>query len=477
MKRKFRWLLVITALAAITISGSPGSRDVSAKTRYIGTDHLVSRVPLPDMTGQMCLMPDMSDEELALFDVAAELQRGGGGRAAGAAEAAQPVKSYGAPDRIIRDRYPSFSSIAIDHARDQIVVTDENLFQVLFYNRTENNAPNQVARPLRIIGTKWDESLMKHEETKTHIEFQCGLYVDPRNGDVYAVNNDTQDTLVIFSNEQVGNVAPSREIHTPHGTFGITVDEAAQEVFLTVQHDSAMVVYKKGAKGDEPPVRMLQGNRTRLADPHGVALDTKRGVLFVTNHGSTHDVSVDAADMLTEREKQERLKLVNFPLDRDFGVAGSGKTLPPAITVYAKNASGNAAPLRVIEGPRTGLNWPTGIAVDPDRGDVYVTNDTTDSILVFDADANGDVAPKRILKGPRTGLKNPTGLALDFKNNELWVANFGGHTATAYRMNASGDTAPLRTVRAAPNGTPSLMIGNPGAVAFDTKREVILAPN
>jgi hypothetical protein len=44
---------------------------------------------------------------------------------------------------------------------------------------------------------------------------------------------------------------------------------------------------------------MLQGNRTRLADPHGVALDTKRGVLFVTNHGSTHDVSVDAADMLT----------------------------------------------------------------------------------------------------------------------------------------------------------------------------------
>ena len=82
-----------------------------------------------------------------------------------------------------------------------------------------------------------------------------------------------------------------------------------------------------------------------------------------------------------------------------------------------------------------------------------------------------------ILKGPRTGLKNPTGLALDLKNNELWVANFGGHTATAYRLNASGDVAPLRTIRAATEGTPSLMIGNPGAVAFDTKREEILAPN
>ena len=123
------------------------------------------------------------------------------------------------------------------------------------------------------------------------------------------------------------------------------------------------------------------------------------------------------------------------------------------------------------------MNCPTGIAVDAERGEVYVTNDTTDSILVFDAEASGNVAPKRVLKGPRTGLKNPTGLALDLKNNELWVANFGGHTATAYRLNASGDVAPLRTIRAATDGTPSLMIGNPGAVAFDTRREVILAPN
>jgi hypothetical protein len=57
------------------------------------------------------------------------------------------------------------------------------------------------------------------------------------------------------------------------------------------------------------------------------------------------------------------------------------------------------------------------------------------------------------------------------------VANFGGHTATAYRLNARGDTPPLRTVRAAPAGTPSLMIGNPGAVAYDPKREQILVPN
>ena len=465
--RRLRWIVTAAALAAVTVGTSPGSRDLSATTRIIGSDHIVSTVPLVDaaLTGEMCPMPDTA---------AASYQARGGGARGGASQSAF---SYGAPTRTIRDRYPSFSSIAVDLARDQIVVTDENLFQVLFYSRTENNGPNQVAKAKRIIGAPWDQSLMKHEETKTHIEFQCGLYIDQRNGDVYAVNNDTQDHLVIFSNEQVGNVAPSREIHTPHGTFGITVDEAAQEVFLSVQHDSAVVVYRKGASGEDAPLRMLQGNRTRLADPHGIALDTKRGVMFVTNHGSTHDSSVASADYLSAKEKEERAKLVNWPLDRDFAVPGSGRTLPPTITVYAKNASGDAAPLRVIQGPRTGLNWPTGIAVDPERGDVYVTNDTTDAILVFDADASGDVAPKRILKGPKTGLKNPTGLALDFQHNELWVANFGDHTATAYRLDARGDTAPIRTVRAAPDGVPSLMIGNPGAIAFDTKREQILAPN
>lgn len=463
---RHRLFVAAAVLAAVALGSSPGSHNLSAKTRTIGRDHIVSWTPLPEQTGEMCLTP----ESLSELTPEAALQT------RGAATGPAPVV-IDTPTRVIRDRFPAYSSIAIDHARDQVVVTDENLFQVLFYSRTENNAPNQVATAKRVIGTPWDKALMKREESKTHIEFQCGLYIDPRNGEVYAVNNDTQDTLLIFSNEQVGNVAPSREIHTPHGTFGITVDESTQEAFLTVQHDSAIVVYRKNATGEEPPVRMLQGNRTRLADPHGIALDATRGLLFVTNHGSTHDTSADEGRTLTRAEREERAKLVNFPLDRPFAIPGSGRTLPPAITVYTKSASGNAAPLRVIEGPKTGLNWPTGIAADAERGEIYVTNDTADAILVFDVEASGDVAPKRVLKGPRTGLKNPTGLALDFEHGELWIANFGNHTATAYPMNAQGDVAPIRTIRAAPKGTPSLMIGNPGAVAFDTRREMILTPN
>jgi len=91
--------------------------------------------------------------------------------------------------------------------------------------------------------------------------------------------------------------------------------------------------------------------------------------------------------------------------------------------------------------------------------------------------AQGDVAPIRTIGGPRSGIKNPTGIFLDTQNDELWISNFGNHTATVYRPTASGDVPPLRTIRSGPRNEPALMIGNPGAVAYDTKREEILVPN
>ena len=96
---------------------------------------------------------------------------------------------------------------------------------------------------------------------------------------------------------------------------------------------------------------------------------------------------------------------------------------------------------------------------------------------MFDAAASGNARPKRRLKGASTKLANPTAVAVDTKNRELWVANFGGHSATVYDLPASGNVAPKRIIRNAPENTPSLMIGNPGAVGYDAKREEILVPN
>ena len=65
-----------------------------------------------------------------------------------------------------------------------------------------------------------------------------------------------------------------------------------------------------------------------------------------------------------------------------------------------------------------------------------------DSILVFRTTITGNVAPARILKGSKTGLKNPTGVFVDNQNREVWVSNMGNHSATAYPIIANRQYSP-----------------------------------
>ena len=117
------------------------------------------------------------------------------------------------------------------------------------------------------------------------------------------------------------------------------------------------------------------------------------------------------------------------------------------------------------------------MAVHEERGEIFVANDADDSVLVFRLSDNGDVAPTRVIKGPRTGLMNPTGIAVDAKNDEVWATSMGNYKVTAYPIDANGDVPPSRTIRGGPEGKVSQMIGNPGAVGYDTLRNQILVPN
>ncbi len=453
------WRLGIGVMAGALLLAGTGDRP-SARSP-IETGRLVAYEPM----SEMCVMPAaLQQEEMQQARRAGLQTRGSGPREVPPVAGA---KAYLQPVRRIKDAFPSFAAVAVDPVRNEVVFTDESLFQVLVYDRLAPTPSGAgVTRPKRVIvGEKAD------------IEFQSGVYVDPKTGEITAVNNDTRDTTVTFPVGADGNVEPLRTIKTPHGTFNIAVAEAHDEVILTLQHDAALVVYKKGSTLKDEPIRNLQGDRTKLADPHGIAYDPRDDVVFVSNFGSKHETSRNVKEHAGIPGGGSSKDHPTWPNGREWGIAGSGSFSPPRITVYRRTASGNEPPLRVIEGPATQFNWPTGLAFDPDRRELYVANDMGPSILVFDAEAKDNAAPKRVLKGPLTGLANPTSVSLDLENRELWVANFGGHTGTVYELTASGNTAPKRTIRNAPPGTPSLMIGNPGAVAYDTKRENILVPN
>jgi DNA-binding beta-propeller fold protein YncE len=403
---------------------------------------LVSIDPLPSTDGAVCEWPGSSVLEAAAFAQSP------------AAAAAMDL----APVRTIEDTVATFGAVAVDPVRNEIVLQDENLFQIHVYDRTAATPPAAgISQPKRII-----------DGPDTGIEFNTGVYIDPQGGDIYSVANDTSDTLLIFEHGASGNVRPRRTLHTPHGTYGIAVDEANGEMFLTVEHDNAVVAYRKDAKDEEPPIRLIQGDHTGLADPHGIALDTSRGLMLVANHGSTHQVRADLGPPTG---------IPNWPLTRGYAVPGSGRLEPPSITVYRRTARGDAAPLRVISGPATRLNWPAQIYFDQAHDELFVANDGDHAVLVFSGNATGDAAPLRVIKGPATGLANPTGVWVDTMHDEVIVSNMGNHSATVYARTANGDAAPQRMIRAAPAGKTALAIGNPGAVAYDSRRDQLLVPN
>jgi DNA-binding beta-propeller fold protein YncE len=438
------------------------SASVVAWRRPTGEPQLVSVEPLP-AEEQMCEWAPAS----ANLPLSLALRQESGPREAPPSEAARNEASKRKPVRTLKDPYPGYSSVAVDPLRNEVVMTDESLFSILVYDRMENTPPKaRMSEPKRML-----------QGVHTEIEFQCGIYIDPASGDIYSVNNDTMDKLIIFPHQASGDAPPARMLKTPHSTYGIAVDEKSQEMFITVQDDSAVIVFRKSAKDEDGPVRSLQGSHTLLADPHGIAFDSKKDLIFVSNWGSVNEHKAGAS---LEQQTGANIRSVhkaNWPLGPDDIVPGGGRFLPGSITVYPRTASGDAAPLRVIQGPRTQLNWPSSMAVDPERNELYVANDPDSSILVFSGDSSGDVAPIRVIKGPKSLLKNPTGIWLDLKNGELWASNFGNHTATVYRLDASGDAPPVRTIRSAPMDTPAPMMGNPHTIVYDSKRDEILVAN
>ncbi|MGC1380451.1 MAG: NHL repeat-containing protein [Candidatus Baltobacteraceae bacterium] len=136
-----------------------------------------------------------------------------------------------------------------------------------------------------------------------------------------------------------------------------------------------------------------------------------------------------------------------------------------SVTVYAKGAIGDVAPVRIIVGPRTGLRFPSAVAVDA-RGNQYVANRAANSVTVYSSNAQGDAAPLRTIVGARTHLNLPTGLALDARG-DVYVANRSGDTITIYGTTANGNAAPIRTIEGSMTD-----LNEPTSIAVDAEQRL-----
>jgi DNA-binding beta-propeller fold protein YncE len=206
-----------------------------------------------------------------------------------------------------------------------------------------------------------------------------------------------------------GNVKPLLYIAGAATKIDLPYDvalDASGNIYVTNFNDNSITVYGAGANGDVTPTATIIGSSTEMLDPGGIGIDPNTGTIYVTSFN---------------------------------GPSGN-----PSILGFPAGSNGNVTPSEVIEGSNTGLEDPTGLAVDA-GGNIYVSDDNS-YINVFAAGAEGNVAPARTIKGARTKLSTPLGLSLDSSSN-VYVANGGNNSVTVYASGANGNVAPMQVIK------------------------------
>jgi DNA-binding beta-propeller fold protein YncE len=125
--------------------------------------------------------------------------------------------------------------------------------------------------------------------------------------------------------------------------------------------------------------------------------------------------------------------------------------LAAAIVVFRGGATGEEAPIRTIQGARSGLSRPETVAVDENNNELFVGDPGDRRVLVYRRDADGDAPPLRTIQGPRTKLLQVVGIAVDPKRDLLVVSSYsrlpGGVTGLLiFGRTDEGDVAPRRVI-------------------------------
>jgi len=126
-------------------------------------------------------------------------------------------------------------------------------------------------------------------------------------------------------------------------------------------------------------------------------------------------------------------------------------------------ANGNPNPKRAIEGQDTKLSRASGMhsmVVDPVHDEYFVGNSFGQAILAYRGSASGDAPPLRIIQGAHTKLASGR-LDVDPQHNEIFVR--GDRTILVFRREADGDEAPIRTL----SGPDTQLRGGDSGIAVD----------
>jgi hypothetical protein len=262
---------------------------------------------------------------------------------------------------------------------------------------------------------------------------------------IYAVNYNSangSDNVTSYPAEGTGDIAPIGKIAGPSTKLGGIVQMAfdgSGKIYVLGRNGltypaQSIEVFVAGADGDVAPIATLAGPSTGLVGALSLAVDNA-GKMYVAG-------SIPCSTCTSATH--------------------------PGIMVFAVGANGDTAPQQIIAPAvypavdNTGLDA-SDLFVGVDAGgNIYTADSYSQKVLVFAPNANGNVAPLRVLLGDKTLLSGCEGVAFDSAGN-LYIANYNGMSVTVYPPGASGNVAPAATITGANTG-----IGMLAAIAVDT---------
>ncbi len=216
----------------------------------------------------------------------------------------------------------------------------------------------------------------------------------------------------------------------------IDYDAIHDEIVVPQQFGQAILTFRGGANGEEPPIRVIQGSRTQLRDPDRLAIDPANNEIYVLAGDAVlvfpREAQGDVAPIRVLKGPDTQLGADAAAIDPVHNlliVAGRG-----ALRIFNRTDEGNVKPRAVISGPKTGLRGTGLIHVYPPRGEIIVgvRGASGQYVGVWSIEDNGDVPPQWTIGGPNGMLRQLRGLALDPKNKSVIISDKGLNAVLTY---------------------------------------------
>lgn len=227
---------------------------------------------------------------------------------------------------------------------------------------------------------------------------------------------------------------------------GIDYDHVNDEIFVPQQFGQAILVFRGGANGQEPPIRVIQGSRTQMRAMDRLTVDPYNNEIYVPE-GQNVLVFDRAASGNVAPKRVLGGPNTGFTAAASIGVdhlrnliviaghlRGESRQGEAQLVIFDRTAEGNARPRRTIAGSKSRLDSIGNVRVQPELGLVFVIQQIAGYVGVWHIEDDGDVPPRFTVGGPGGILQKPRGLDLDPEHKTVIVSDKGLNAVLTFEV-------------------------------------------